>query len=288
MKSDESHLVALVPFASKAIRAALSGGRSGFTSIEARLTVLLEVAETLARVLDIEMLIPMTLGKACSLLNADRCSLFLVDKNAQQLITHFHGGLSEAIKIPLSQGIAGYTATTGKIVNIRDAYEDVRFDRRVDAESGYRTASLLTVPIFNNGGEITGVTEMMNKAGGVGFDSEDVRMMKAFNVFCGTSLDNAKLYQASTELTKQLRTFMELSNTLTAEATTDQILTQILENARAIISANRASLFLFNNDANTLAPIVSVGKDRSSEQFLRRLRSPSGGRGCSHPPIFQK
>jgi hypothetical protein len=79
--------------------------------------------------------------------------------------------------------------------------------------------------------------------------------------FCGTSLDNAKLYQASIDLSKQLRTFMELSTTLTADTTTDSILAEILENARGIISANRAALFLFDNDANSFTSLCSVGDD---------------------------
>ena len=58
---------------------------------EQRLTALLEVAEILSGVLDIDVLVKTIMERACSLLNAERCSFFLVDSNHQELITKFHG-----------------------------------------------------------------------------------------------------------------------------------------------------------------------------------------------------
>lgn len=259
-KSDEAQFKALVPFAIKAICAKVSPktGNEVYESLEERLTALLEVAETLAGVLDIEQLIPTIMKRACALLDADRCSLFLMDKTRQKLITTFHGGLEKSIRIDVSKGIVGYTATTGQIVKIDDVYQDSRFDQAVDKATGYRTVSLLSVPIYNNRGEITGVTEMMNKHNGT-FTDDDVRMMVAFNVFCGTSLDNAKLYKASLDLTKQLRTFTELSTALNTKASINDALKGILQNARGIVSASRATLFAFDNNENSLSVLVSVG-----------------------------
>ena len=65
---------------------------------EQRLTALLEVAEILSGVLDIDVLVKTIMERACSLLNAERCSLFLVDSNHQELITKFHGGLDKDIR----------------------------------------------------------------------------------------------------------------------------------------------------------------------------------------------
>ncbi|KAK8836733.1 hypothetical protein M9Y10_037250 [Tritrichomonas musculus] len=152
------------------------------------------------------------------------------------------------MKVPLSKGIVGYTATTGKVVNIEDAYSDPRFDRLYDASTGFRTMSLLNVPIYNNRGEITGVTEMINKSDEGVSDEDDIRMMTAFNVFCGTSLDNAKLYRALLNLTSQLRTFMEMSNTLNSQNNLQSVLKGILENARSIVSASVAIIFSFNTN----------------------------------------
>ena len=288
-KSDESSLIALAPFALKSIEANLfSFGSTQYQSLEDRLTTLLDVAETLTGVLDIEKLIPTIMERACALLNASRCSLFIVDKNKQQLVTHFHGGLTEALKIPLNRGIVGYTATTGKTVNIKDAYSDPRFDRSIDQSTGFRTSSLLTVPIFNNRAEITGVTEMINKVDGKSFDEEDIRMLMAFNVFCGTSLDNAKLYKASIDLTKQLRTFMDMSIALNTTSTLETVLIGILENARSIVSASSAILYKYDTNDNSISKIVSVGDNELTDTvYARECINSREPKLFTHDEIFR-
>ncbi|KAK8888732.1 hypothetical protein M9Y10_033466 [Tritrichomonas musculus] len=224
-----------------------------------RLKALLEVAEIISGVLDIDILIPTIMERACSLLNTERCSLFLVDPVKQELITRFHGGLNRSIRIPLKKGIVGHTAVTGQIVNIKDAYSDERFDNHVDLATGFRTKTILTVPIYNNRGEIAGVTEMINKFDDGVFDEDDIKMLMAFNVFCGISLDNAKLYNSSLNLTRQLRSFVEMSNAMNNNKQIHNVLEQILSGAQEIINAARATIFMKEGD--DLLPFVSIGDD---------------------------
>jgi GAF domain-containing protein len=155
--------------------------------------------------------------------------------------------------------VVGHTATTGEVVNITDAYSDERFDKRIDAETGFITRTLLTVPIYNNRGEIVGVTEMINRIDGSAFDEDDVKMMVAFNVFCGISLDNAKLYNSSLHLTRQLRGFIEMSSALNKTMSVRDLIEEILGNAMAVIHASRATIFLFDRDTRQLAPFVHIG-----------------------------
>lgn len=260
-QTDENVLLALAPFAIKSLATSLfpSSDLPQLNDFEKKLTVLLEVAETLSGVLDIETLIPTIMERACQLLHAQRCSLFLVDKVKNELETRFAGGLSKSLRIPLSRGIVGHTAVTGNIVNIKNAYEDSRFDRSIDVTTGYKTVSLLTVPIYNNRGEITGVTEMINKTDSDCFSEEDVRMLMAFNVFCGISLDNARLYKASLDLTRQLRTFTEMTAALGKTKTLNSVLEEILENARSVVSGSRGSLYLYHSNDRQLNEVVSVG-----------------------------
>ena len=223
-----------------------------------RLQALLSVAEIISGVLDIDILIPTIMERSCVLLNTERCSLFLIDQQKQELVSRFQGGLRKSLHLPLNRGIVGYTATTGNIVNIPDAYEDERFDKRVDLITGYRTKTILSVPIYNNRGEIAGVTEMINKRDEGVFDEDDVRMMMAFNVFCGISLDNARLYQASLDLTRQLRSFVEMSTALNKTMKIHDVLGEILTNARSVVGASRATVFLRNADEQ-LAPFCTIG-----------------------------
>jgi GAF domain-containing protein len=225
-----------------------------------RLTALLEVAEALSGVLDIDKLIPLIMEKSCQLLRAKRCSLFLVDSVNEELVTRFAGGLSKSIRIPIGTGIVGVTATSGDVVNIPDAYADQRFDRSIDKRTGYRTRAILTVPIYNNRGDIAGVTEIINRIDGGAFDAEDVKLMMAFNVFCGIALDNAKLYHNSLDLARQLRGFVDMSANFNQKSTVRASIEMILERAREMVNAHRATLYLLDTATQELSPLVSIGQ----------------------------
>ena len=260
--SDSSELRAVIPFVIESMCASMSPPQfeAQLDDFEQRLTALLEVAEVLSGVLDIDVLIPTIMDRACSLLNADRCSLFLVDAAKQELVSRFQGGLDRSIRIPIGRGIVGHTATTGAIINIPDAYLDNRFDQTVDIKTGYRTRSILCVPIFNNRGEIAGVTEMINKIDGSIFNDDDLNMLMAFNVFCGISLHNAKLYNASLDLTRQLRTFVDLSAAIGHTDTIRNVLYQILQNVSKIVNAQRATLFLYDTTDRSFTQLINVGE----------------------------
>lgn len=85
--------------------------------------------------------------RAHQLVNADRCTLYLCDHSREQLVV-ITGDVD--LRIPLSKGIAGHVAVTGEIVNIPDCYQDPRFNRDVDQKTGYRTKSMLCMPIFGD------------------------------------------------------------------------------------------------------------------------------------------
>ena len=96
------------------------------------------------------------------------------------------------IRIPMNAGIAGEVATTGKIVNIPEAYDDSRFNQEVDKKSGYRTRSILCMPILA-GKEVVGVIQLLNKAEGP-FDDEDEEVMASFLSIAGPILKNSHLF----------------------------------------------------------------------------------------------
>lgn len=82
--------------------------------------------------------------------------------------------LEEAIKrtkedelaIPFGIGIAGLVAQTKTIMNIKDAYADPRFNNAIDLRTGYRTSSILSLPILNYEGDVIGVAQIINKRTG--------------------------------------------------------------------------------------------------------------------------
>lgn len=223
------------------------------------LAALLEVAEVLSGQLDTERLTSIIMEKGRQLTNSDRCSLFLVNSKRDRLITSFQHGLEEAIDIPIDKGIAGETVKQAKVLNIPDAYQNRNFDSTTDLETGYHTKSILSVPIFNNKGDVIGVTEMVNKKDGSQFDRDDENMIQIFNVFCGISLVNAKLYRDSVDMSSQLRSFFDVAFSLSQSESIQRILTDIIHNARKAINAESASLLLVDNINQVLNSFIVDG-----------------------------
>lgn len=142
---------------------------------------------------------------AQKLVNADRASLFLVDNKTKELyarIFDIGNGLGnqmmdsqdqKEIRFSMEKGVAGHVASTGEILNIPDAYKDERFNREVDLQTGYKTKTILCMPIYNRG-SIIGVVQMVNKKTGP-FTKIDEQAFEMFAVYCGLALHHAKLYQ---------------------------------------------------------------------------------------------
>ena len=107
------------------------------------------------------------------------------------------------IRFPVSGGLAGYVARTGEVINIKDAYEDPRFNPAFDKETGFRTKTVLAAPIFNRQGEIIGVTQAMNKNGAV-FEREDEDLLKLLSSEIAVALQNSQLYEDTTEMRNSL------------------------------------------------------------------------------------
>ncbi|MBI4669705.1 MAG: HD domain-containing protein [Elusimicrobia bacterium] len=111
------------------------------------------------------------------LLKAERVTIFLLDSRREELIAKSASGLDgktiSTLRFPVTQGIAGHVVRSGRIVNVKNAYRDKRFDPRFDELYGFKTGSVLASPLKNSGGEIVGVLEVFNKLKAEKFNKED-------------------------------------------------------------------------------------------------------------------
>ena len=120
-----------------------------------------------------------THGKTTSsALNVDRSTLFLLDRERGQLWSKVAqgDGITE-IRVPLGAGIVGFVAQHGEVISLADAYDDPRFNREVDRRTGYRTRSLLCLPIRDRAGQIVGAVQALNKRDGE-FTREDEELAR--------------------------------------------------------------------------------------------------------------
>ena len=167
--------------------------------------------------LDLEDTLKRVMDQAQKLMNADRSTLWLIDEDKDELWTKIliAGNLKE-LRIPRNAGFAGIVAKSSEPLLIPfDVYNDDRAvtSKEVDQKSGYRTCSMLCMPVFNAAKKLIGVTQLVNKKRQgefpaynpadwphapeqwkASFNRKDMEFMQAFNIQAGVALQNAKLF----------------------------------------------------------------------------------------------
>ncbi|MBQ6516757.1 HD domain-containing protein [bacterium] len=159
------------------------------------LSALVTIGQAVAADKNIDSLLKTIAEETKIAIQADRCTVFLYDKSKNELWSKVALGLgSKEIRFPADKGLAGHVVTTGETINIKDAYEDDRFNKEIDLQTGYRTKSILCMPIKNQKQEIVGAFQVLNKLNGY-FTKEDEDILVAIGSSAGISLENAKLFE---------------------------------------------------------------------------------------------
>ena len=158
---------------------------------------LLKAISSMEQSLNLEVTLQSVMAAARSLMQADRSTLWLIDEAKNELWSQVQSADGQTLidlRLPADKGIVGHVAGTGETLNILDAYRDPRFDVSADRKTGYRTRTILCMPVFNSGGKLIGVSQLINKAQGQ-FTTLDESFMRAFNTQAGIALENAQLFQ---------------------------------------------------------------------------------------------
>ena len=162
----------------------------------ARLKILLDVIKAMSAETDFDRLLQLIMKETTRAMDADRSSLFLLDRERSELWSRIALGLEEKKEIRFKShlGIAGQVATSGQVLNIPEAYDDPRFNKEVDRQTGYRTKTILCAPVRNKEGTIVGVLQVLNKREGI-FIPADEEMLEALSSQAAIALENARLYE---------------------------------------------------------------------------------------------
>ncbi|OGU74993.1 MAG: hypothetical protein A3G43_08035 [Ignavibacteria bacterium RIFCSPLOWO2_12_FULL_56_21] len=160
-----------------------------------RLHKLTEASKSINSTLDLDKLLTRILEAATSSLDADRGTVYLVDDIKKELWSKVLQGSNMAeIRLPIGKGIAGVVAETGETINIPDVYQDKRFNRDFDKKTGYRTRSMLCMPMKNKDGKIIGVFQLLNRTDGA-FTKDDEEFIDALSAHASVAVENARVAQ---------------------------------------------------------------------------------------------
>lgn len=158
-----------------------------------KLNMLVQASKTVNSTLDINELLGLILETATRATRADRGTVYLLDEANKEIWSEVAQGEDMIqIRLPIGKGIAGYTAKTGQIVNIADAYKDSRFDPEIDRISRYKTHNVLCMGMRNKEGKIIGVIQLLNKAEGP-FTREDESVIDALSVHAAIAVENTRM-----------------------------------------------------------------------------------------------
>src|SRR5262245_14993725 len=165
-----------------------------------KLSILLDVAKSLANQVRLDELLSTIIGKTAEVLDAERATLFLYDPAHDELWSKTADQLEiKEIRFPVGVGIAGDVAKTRVVANITDAYADARFNPAFDKQTGYRTRSVLCMPLTGAKHELVGVIQVLNKKSQKGFDQEDESLLAGLNAHIAVALERAQLIEAYIE-----------------------------------------------------------------------------------------
>ena len=174
----------------------------------ADLRELIAVNTAITSDLQLRPLLERIVGVTSQIIRSDRTSLFLAGDlglgstgaaqrtgRSEELAALVAEGVGAGqIAIASATGLAGHSFRTGEIVAVPDAYADPRFNPAIDAQTGYRTRSVLSIPITTRDGRRLGVMQALNRQDGLPFDADDVVRMSAFGAQAAVALDNARLF----------------------------------------------------------------------------------------------
>ena len=174
------------------------------------LVSLVKISRSITALTDIDELLRVIAEETKNAIQADRCTVFLWDKDTDELWSKVALGLnsSQEIRFPADKGLAGYVVKSGETLNIVDAYQDPRFNPEVDTKTGYRTKTILCMPIMNNNKEIIGAFQVLNKIDGV-FTKNDEDLLIAIGGSASIALENAQLFDQQLQLYREQKLLFE-------------------------------------------------------------------------------
>lgn len=154
---------------------------------------------------------------AVRLIGAERGSLFLIEPDGKTLVSLVAQGLDgERLMVRVGEGIVGTVASRGRALFVHDPYGDRRFDPGVDRTTGFRTRSLLTVPVRDREGSLVAVLQLLNKRRGT-FSRDDVAFLADLGAPFALALATARLHLeivARERLQKEMKLAADIQRTL--------------------------------------------------------------------------
>jgi signal transduction histidine kinase len=183
----------------------------------ARLPVLLNSS------LSVRDVVERSLDHLKSRLFAQAATVFVLDKQAQQLtFWALRGGESNKLsgmKMPAGKGVVGWVIKNNQSALVNDLTKDQRFFATIDKEGSFHTRNMICVPLSVRGEPPFGAIQALNREADVDFTEEDLQFTEQFGAQISLSLDNAMLLEKLRDRTQALEALEKRKNDVIALVT---------------------------------------------------------------------
>jgi len=194
-EKSEEHDVVIIPSKSNSERQERKINPEDGHMTTDQLDMIIKAAQLVNSNIKLDDVLQNIVDVAINLTNADRGTLYLIDKEKSELWSKVAMGEEiREIRLNLGEGMAGWVAESGEVVNIEDVKTDERFKSDVDKESGYETKNMLCFPIKNKDDEVVGALQLLNSKNGK-FSSMDEEFLNAISINAALALENAALVE---------------------------------------------------------------------------------------------
>ncbi len=232
-----------------------------------RLEAILEIAGQWNQHLEMESLLNQMAETSTRLLGAERASIFLWDRIGGQLVGRPALGIEDGeLRISDQSGIVGEVVHSGQLKRVDENSDQESIDRQVDQRLGFRTRTLLCVPLRGRGGEIFGAFEMINKVGG-NFSEDDEAGLIELASHAAIALENSQHYEQLLRSRKQVANAAAEGVQLIGDT---QVVRQLRETVRRVAQTDLAVLILGENGTGkeVVSRMVHYQSDRRDNPFV--------------------
>ena len=262
------------------------------------LQMIIKAAELVNSNIRVDEVLKNIIDVATDLTGADRGTLYLVDKEKNELWSLITmGDEMREIHLKIGEGLAGFVAKSGETVNIKDVQKDYRFRSETDRASGYTTRNMICFPIKNNKNQIIGVLQLLNSSKGE-FNKRDEEFLAALSIHSAMALQNAELVEKLLQ-TERVHSLGKMANFLIQDikkpilvskryaehlrskqlpADTAQIVNMLLEQLGQVADLVQSTSSY--SEGKTILRTINVSLNNTLAEYASRVEQSIESRNC--------
>lgn len=205
----------------------------------------------------VEALLRQLVRSISHLTDAERVTIYLIDPTSGDLWSRVGEGIEHRdIRVSADEGIVGWVATHGELINVADAAEDERFDSELDRRPGWRTHSVLCAPVHGQRDELVGVLEVVNKRIGI-FDEHDESLVRVFADQAAITVECSNLYRDVVRSHDRMAALLDVATIVTQTQDLTAVMKEIGVELNELLGCERSTLFAYDQDEEEMWSVIA-------------------------------